>query len=133
MGKKHYWITPPDLMNSLEKRFHFDFDVCPFPRPEGFNGLTNHWGKMNWVNPPFTGGITQWIRKALLERQNGNSSVIILPLYQNRAISLLMDENAEIEFIGKPRFLSIEDFSPNPARSSDLIPCVLCILKGAKR
>ena len=71
----------------------------------------------------------QWVRKALSEQIKGNSSVIILPIYQNRAISVLMDEKAKIEFFGKPRFLAMEDLTPNPARSSDLLPCVLCILE----
>lgn len=71
----------------------------------------------------------QWIRKAISEQQKGNMSVIILPLYQNRGISVLMDAKAKIEFFGKPRFRAMEDGTPNPARSGDLIPCVLCILK----
>lgn len=128
-NKKHYWVTPLDLMKTLRKRFKFDFDPCPFPCPDGFDGLTISWGKMNWVNPPFTGGVMKWVRKALSERALGNSSVIILPIYQNRAVSVLMDEKAEIEFFGKPRFLAMEDLTPNPAKSQDLLPCVLCILK----
>lgn len=71
----------------------------------------------------------QWIRKAISEQQKGNMSVIILPLYQNRGISVLMDAKAKIEFFGKPRFLAMEDLSQNPAKSGDLIPCVLCILE----
>lgn len=130
MNKKHYWVTPPDLMKTLSKRFRFDFDPCPFPCPDGFDGLAVSWGKMNWVNPPFTGGVMKWIRKAISERKQGNSSVILVPLYQNRAISVLMDAEVDIEFFGKPRFLAMEDLSPNPAKSGDLIPCVLCILKA---
>lgn len=129
-AKKHYWVTPPDLMASLRKRFHFDFDPCPFPRPINYDGLAVQWRKMNWVNPPFTGGVMQWVRKALYERTQGNSSVIILPIYQNRAISVMMDEKVKIEFFGKPRFLAMEDLTPNPAKSTDLLPCVLCILEG---
>ena len=130
LSKKHYWITPPELMKSLNERFCFDYDPCPFPCPEGFDGLVVDWGKMNWVNPPFTGGVMKWVRKALSERDRGNSSVIILPIYQNRAVSVLMDEKAEIEFFGKPRFLAMEDKTPNPAKSQDLLPCVLCILRS---
>lgn len=42
---KHYWLTPPDLMESLQLEFNFDFDPCPYPKPEGFNGLTAEWGR----------------------------------------------------------------------------------------
>lgn len=51
----HYWVTPPDIMDKLNAEFNFDFDPCPFPRPEEFDGLEVEWGNSNWVNPPFTG------------------------------------------------------------------------------
>ncbi len=41
---KHYWLTPPDLLKLLNDEFKFDFDPCPFPIPEGFDGLTCEWG-----------------------------------------------------------------------------------------
>lgn len=50
---KHYWLTPPDLFAKLNAEFHFDFDPCPYPLPEGFDGLTCEWGQSNYVNPPF--------------------------------------------------------------------------------
>jgi hypothetical protein len=50
---KHYWLTPPNLYAELDAEFHFDFDPCPYPVPEGFDGLTCEWGKRNYVNPPF--------------------------------------------------------------------------------
>ena len=36
---KHYWLTPPVLKAQLQAEFNFDFDPCPFPKPEGFDGL----------------------------------------------------------------------------------------------
>jgi len=50
---KHYWLTPPELYAELNAEFHFDFDPCPYPLPEGFDGLEREWGKSNYVNPPF--------------------------------------------------------------------------------
>ena len=50
---KHYWLTPQDLMERLNKEFSFDHDPCPFPKPENYDGLTSEWGKSNYVNPPF--------------------------------------------------------------------------------
>lgn len=37
---KHYWLTPKPLMESLQMEFDFNFDPCPYPKPEDFNGLT---------------------------------------------------------------------------------------------
>ena len=38
---KHYWLTPDDLMKSLNDEFNFDFDPCPYPKPDDFDGLTS--------------------------------------------------------------------------------------------
>jgi hypothetical protein len=46
---KHYWKTPGDMMDKLQSKYDFDFDPCPHPRPEGFDGLEVNWGKRNWV------------------------------------------------------------------------------------
>jgi len=46
---KHYWLTPPDLYAELDAEFHFDFDPCPYPLPDGFDGLTCEWGSSNYI------------------------------------------------------------------------------------
>lgn len=56
---KHYWLTPPDLYAKLDAEFHFDFDPCPYPLPDGFDGLMCEWGRSNYVNPPF--GDVRWL------------------------------------------------------------------------
>ena len=76
---RHYWLTPPDLMKQLDDEFHFDFDTCPHPIPEGFDGLTAEWGRSCYVNPPFGSvlvngkkrGPTAWARKAIEEHKQG--------------------------------------------------------------
>lgn len=59
---KHYWLTPwaDPVFAALAQEFGpFDFDPCPFPQPEGFDGLKCAWGKRNYVNPPF-GSVMEW-------------------------------------------------------------------------
>lgn len=137
---RHYWLMPPDKMEPLQDEFGFDFDPCPFPRPKGFDGLEIDWGMSNWVNPPFTGmkregkrkiGPMAWARKAVDESKKGKTSVIILPIYQVRAISWLEDQGAEIRYAGKIRWLAVEDKTPNPCKSSDIQPCLLLIVRGS--
>ena len=79
---KHYWLTPPELYDELNAEFNFDFDPCPYPKPEGFDGLTCEWGQRNYVNPPFGSimhqgpddkkpkkkGPTAWMRKAIVHK-----------------------------------------------------------------
>lgn len=91
---KHYWLTPPELYEELHAEFNFDFDPCPFPKPEGFDGLTCEWGMSNYVNPPFGSimhqgpndkkpkkkGPTAWMRKAIEEAAKGKRVVIVYPV-----------------------------------------------------
>lgn len=136
---KRYWKTPPDMMARLQAEFKFDFDPCPHPRPEGFDGLESDWGKRNWVNPPFVAdarvpgkkrvGPMAWARKALSEQAKGNLSVIVFPLYLNRVITFLCLSGAEVRYGGMPQWLALEDDEPNPAPPQDRHPCFLFMLR----
>jgi hypothetical protein len=115
------------MMVSLDAEFCFDFDPCPHPRPDGFDGLLMNWGKRNWVNPPFMGGLLKWARKAVAEQKAGNLCVCLFPLWQPRPIMLLGDHGAEMRYAGRVRFLALEDGTPNPAQ--EICGYMLAILR----
>lgn len=97
-----YWLTPPDLMASLQAEFDFTFDACPYPRPAGFDGLKESWGTRTWVNPPWMGGVMPWVRKAIAEARAGKLVVVILS--GNRvydAAGSFLDVGADVRVIAR--------------------------------
>ena len=114
----HYWLTPPDLYQQLDSEFHFTFDPCPYPLPDGFDGLTCEWGTSNYVNPPFGSiihdgkkkGPTAWVRKAISEWNKGKTVVFVYPL-DKWVLILLKTINADIRNLGDVKWLATEDHS----------------------
>lgn len=112
---KHYWLTPPSLYQRLDSEFRFDFDPCPYPLPESFNGLTADWGSSNYVNPPFGSimqdgkkkGPTAWARKAIIEADKGKDVVLVYPL--DKWVLMLIERASEIRNLRDVSWLSIED------------------------
>ena len=119
-------------MKALQEEFGFDFDPCPYPRPEGYNSLVVPWGMSNYVNPPFNkkdaphGGPSAFVRKAVAESEQGKSSVFILPLPWN--LGLLMAAGAEFRYGGIVRWLDGETGKPCPRRA----PQVIAVMRGKK-
>lgn len=115
---KHYWLTPPDLYARLDAEFGFTFDPCPFPLPDGFDGLTSPWGASSYVNPPFGSvmhegrkkGPTAWARKAIAESRAGKQVVLVYPV--DKWLLMLLAAGAEVRNLGDVRWLSTEDREP---------------------
>src|SRR3990167_895262 len=95
------WLTPPDLMAQLQAEFDFDFDAAPYPRPAGFDGIKEPWGKRTWCNPPFGAkmSILPWARKAAQEARDGKMVVLIGPIYS--WTEPLLDAGADVRFVGR--------------------------------
>lgn len=118
---KHYWLTPPDLYAKLDAEFSFDFDPCPWPLPDGFDGLSCEWGRSNYVNPPFGSiihqgkkkGPTAWMRKAIAENLKGKLVVIVYPVdkWVLMMTSAILGSHAQIRNLGDVRWLATEDGS----------------------
>jgi len=121
---KHYWLTPPGLMNDLQLEFEFDFDACPYPKPEDFDGLTCEWGKSTYVNPPFGSiihqglndkkpkkkGMTAWVRKAIEENKKGKRVIMVYPI--DKWVLMMIAAGAEIRNLGDVKWHAIEDGKP---------------------
>ena len=118
---KHYWLTPPELYKHLDDEFHFDFDPCPFPKPENFDGLTCEWGQSNYVNPPFGSimhegkkkGMTAWVRKAIIEWKKGKLVVMVYPIdkWVLMLLKSILGEHGEVRNLGDVKWLATEDLS----------------------
>lgn len=115
---KHYWLTPPALMKSLQLEFNFDHDACPYPRPDNYDGLTAEWGSATYVNPPFGAiigsdgkkkGPTAWARKAIEENKKGKTVVLVFPT--DKWIHYLIKAGAELRSLGDVQWEAIEDRS----------------------
>ncbi len=122
---KHFWLTPPDVMEKLNQEFHFDDDACPYPKPDDYDGLTADWGQSTYVNPPFTvitgsdgkkKGFTAWVRKAIEEHKKGKTVVIVFPIH--RWIHYLLAVGVELRSLGAVKWCSIEDGKPQKAVSN---------------
>ena len=132
---KHYWLTPPELYNELDKEFKFNFDPCPYPLPEEFDGLTNDWGSSSYCNPPFGSiihegkkkGPTAWVRKAIAENEKGKDVVFVFPI--DKWVLMMVKAKAEIRNLGDVKWLATEDGSQGKGTGRH-IACF--VLKGKK-
>ena len=115
---KHYWLTPPELFAELNAEFGFDFDPCPYPLPDDFDGLTCEWGKSNYVNPPFGSimhegkkkGPTAWVRKAIAEQRKGKRVVLVYPV-DKWVLMILGAIGTKVRNLGDVRWHATEDGS----------------------
>lgn len=143
---KHYWLTPPEVWASLEQEFGKLFDPCPYPRPEGWDGLNMEWGSPAYCNPPFYSvdtwtpdgkkkGMLAWARKAVIEWKKGSTVMVIGPFNGSWA-EPLVENHCEVRLMGNRglgrkafRWLAIEDGSQSQGCG---YPIVLFVLRGDK-
>lgn len=112
LDHKDDWATPPEFYEKLNKRFHFDFDPCPYMNDDKiFNGLFVQWKKSNYINPPYSREKKEaFIEKAYCESQyNGNLCVMLLPVSTStKVFHRLIKPYAKIEFVeGRIPFIGI--------------------------
>lgn len=131
---KHYWLTPPALMDQLQAEFHFDFDPCPHPKPVNFDGLRAEWGASNYVNPPFGAyvdhdgkkkGPTAWAKKCLEEHRKGKRVVMVYPI--DKWVLMLLEAGAKVRNLKDVRWHATEDGSQGPGTGRHVAMFVLDI------
>jgi hypothetical protein len=116
------------LGDSLKK---VDFDPCPFPKPEDFDGLTCEWGSSNYVNPPFGSilhegrkkGPTAWARKAIAEAEKGKRVVLVYPI--DKWVLMLLKAGAQVRNLGDVRWHSTEDGQPGKGTGRHIAAFIL--------
>jgi hypothetical protein len=127
---KHYWLTPwtdPEFVALAAEFGPFDFDPCPYPKPDDFDGLTCEWGQRNYLNIPFGSimhqgpndkkpkkkGPTAWVRKAVEESRKGKLVVMVYPVdkWVLMLLTEILGDHAQVRNLGDVRWLATEDNS----------------------
>jgi hypothetical protein len=120
---KHYILSPKTMWEGIQQQYPGIVDICPYPRPKGYNALTAPWHKMNYANIPFgvtidpiTGkkeGPTAWARRGIVEQAKGNSTLYVFPV--DYFFYLLIKAGAVITPRGPVSWVAVEDGSSQPS------------------
>ena len=74
-------------------------DPCPYPRPEGYDGLQVDWGEKAFVNPPW-GNIRPFVEKALIECEKGCCvHMLLLAKPTTKVFQDVIFPNEEVEWL----------------------------------
>lgn len=128
---KDDWATPKDFYEKLNNEFNFDFDPCPLHST--FNGLDIEWGKVNFINPPYSRKLKElFILKALEESKKGKKCVLLLPVSTSTKIfhEVIQPNAKEIRFIrGRIKFEGINSFGEKVSTKCGMHDSMLVILE----
>lgn len=121
------WATPQDFFDQVNEAFKFTLDTCAtFTNKkchayygDGIDGLAAPWHRegCNWCNPPYGRGIGVWIEKAIMERDRGCASVLLVPARTDTKWFQLAFMNATKLFLvpGRLKFGGSKDAAPFPS------------------
>ena len=113
------WLTPSSVYDPLHKEFNFDFDPCPYNPGEIINdGLKIEWGRVNFVNPPYSVELKKaFVLKAIEEYKKGKTCVLLIPVSTSTKLfhDHIKPNATEIRFV-KGRIL-FEKLDENGCRS----------------
>lgn len=118
------WSTPQDLFDRLNAEFSFTTDVCATDDnakcatyyTKDTDGLSQKWGGVCWMNPPYGREIGKWIRKAHESAQNGATVVCLLPARTDTAWWHDWVMSGEVRFLrGRLKFGGHNNSAPFPS------------------
>ena len=113
-----HWSTPKEVYDALDKEFHFDFDPCPlYAKVRAFSEFKNNWGKVNFVNPPYS-HIKIWTEECYDQwKLLGKTVVMLIPSRTDtRWWHDYVMKATEIRFIkGRLKFGGSKNSAPFPS------------------
>jgi phage N-6-adenine-methyltransferase len=134
-GEKDTWSTPQNIFEALNSEFNFVLDVCAGKNnykcvnyiTKEQNALSCSWwdriptGVVNptvWVNPPYSRGmIKAFVNAALKQRDNGITSVMLVPLTPE-ALWFMADEVNELRIITGGRIAFVHPLTGLPQKDN---------------
>lgn len=116
------WATPQDFFDKLDSEFHFDLDVCAtaenakckrfFTKEQ--DGLSQQWGGVIYMNPPYGREIVKWVKKC--SEYNGTAVALLPARTDTRWFHDYIYGKAEIRFIkGRLKFGGSKNSAPFPS------------------
>lgn len=95
--------NPPHFYNTLNDRYNFDFDPCPFRHDlNKWDGLEIEWGERNFINPPYNRKEKEaFVKKAIEESRKGKLCVMLLPVSTSTKLfhDYILPNSASITFV----------------------------------
>lgn len=129
------WATPKEFYDKLNEEFNFDFDPCPLNHNlELFDGLEIEWGRVNFINPPYSRLLKEkFVFKAIEESKKGKICVMLLPVSTSTKLfhEYILPNKKEIRFIkGRIKFLGINTFGEYVTDKAPMHDSMLVIFGG---
>ena len=124
MSERSDWVTPQDLFDRLDAKYHFTLDVCASPENAKCSrfftltedGLQQTWTGICWMNPPYGRQIVKWMRKAWESAQNGATIICLVPARPDTQWWHDYAAKGEVEFIrGRLKFSGHKHSAPFPS------------------
>lgn len=132
------WGTPKDLYDKLNTEFSFDFDPCPIhigEVPAEKDGLLLEWGRINFVNPPYSRAIKEsFVKKGIKLKEKGHTSVFLLPVSTSTKLfhEHILPNADDIRFLkGRVKFTKFDELGESSVGGAGMHDSMIVVFKGA--